>query len=317
LDDGAGQPESTSFYLPPRKLVSFSLDSVATPSELLSISSESSFVHFLTDNSPLESNSQPPCCFHFGTAGKGIRSPRIPILIDGIVIPVVVDTGAEVSMLRDDAMIKLFPNGYWASNNRKVKSLSGNALKIKGPIRLSVEVCRLPIVHEFYHLDGMEHSLLGFDLFQAASLVIDCELGCIWSSSVVGCHPCLDFPQKTSKSTSTLEASTQTLPLLPFDDSSPISLETDVKTVDLPTDPQILKRMVEDIIIVADASAHAYGEHEGPDITDLIDFSQDIEPTGHVDSQYGYCSFASTNEAETPALVALRIFLYPILLNWK
>jgi len=159
--------------------VSFSLDSVTTPSELLSISSESSFVHFLTDNSLLESNSQPPCCFHFGTAGKGIRSPRIPILVDGIVIPVVVDTGAEVSMLSDDAMIKLFPNGYWASNNRKVKSLSGNALKIKGPIQLPVEVCRLQIVHEFYHLDGMEHSLLGFDLFQAASLVMDCELGCI------------------------------------------------------------------------------------------------------------------------------------------
>ena len=98
--------------------MSFSLDSVPTPSELLSISSESSFVHFLTDNSPLESNSQQPYCFHFGTAGKGIRSPRIPILVDGIVIPVVVDTGAEVSMLSDDAMIKLFPNGYWASNNR-------------------------------------------------------------------------------------------------------------------------------------------------------------------------------------------------------
>jgi len=114
--------------------VSFSLDSIAIPSELLSISTESPFIHFLTDNRPLESNFQSPNCFHFGTAGKGIRSPRIPILVDGIVIPVVVDTGAEVSMLSDDAMIKLFPNGYLASNNHKVKSLSGNALKIKGPI---------------------------------------------------------------------------------------------------------------------------------------------------------------------------------------
>jgi len=106
--------------------VSSHLDSVATPSKLLSISSESSFVHFLMDNRPVESNSQLSHCFHFGTAGKGIRSPRIPILVDGIVIPVIVDTGAKVSMLSDDAMIKLFPNGYWASNNRKVKSLSGN-----------------------------------------------------------------------------------------------------------------------------------------------------------------------------------------------
>jgi len=196
-----------------------------------------------------------------------------------------VDTGAEVSMLSDDAMLKLFPNGYWASNNRKVKSLAGNAIIIKGPIRLPVEVCRLPLMHEFYHLDGMEHSLLGFDLFQAASLVIDCELGCIWSSSVVGCHPYLDLSPEASRSASTSEASTQTLPLLLFDNSDPISLETKVKAVDLPTDPQTLKKMIEDIVIVADASAHAYGKHEGPDITDLIDFSQDIESTGPVNSQ--------------------------------
>ena len=135
---------------------------------------------------------------------------------------------------------------------------------------------------------------------------MDSELGCIWSSLVVGCHPCLEFPQKTSKSISTLEASTQTLPLLPLDNNDPISSETKVKSVDLPTDPRVLKRMLEDIIIVADASAHAYGKHEGPDITDLIDFSQVIEPTSHVDSQYGYRSFASTNEAETPALCCVE-----------
>jgi len=258
----------------------------------------------------MESNSQLPHCFHFGTAGKGIRSPRIPIRIDGIVIPVVVDTGAEVSMLSDDAMIKLFPNGYWASNNRKVKSLSGDAVKIKRPLRLPVEVCRLPIVHEFYHLDGMEHSLLGFDLFQAASLVIDCELGCIWSSSVVGCHPCLGSSKRTSKPISTVEASTQTPPLLSFDDSNSVSSETDVKIIDLPTDPQILKRMVEDIVIVADASAHAYGEHEGPDVTD-IDFSQDLEPAGHVDSQHAYCSLTFSKEAETLALCCVENISVP------
>jgi len=161
-------------------------------------------------------------------------------------------------------------------------------------------------MHEFYHLDGMEHRLLGFDLFQAASLVIDCELGCIWSSSVVSCHPYLESSQKTSKSISTSEVSTQTLPFLPFDNSDSISSDTEVKTVDLSTDPQTLKRMIEDLVIVADASAHAYGKHEGPDITDLIDFSQDIEPTGHVDSQYGYCSFDSSNVAETPALCCVE-----------
>jgi len=184
-------------------------------------------------------------------------------------------------MLSDDAMQKLFPNGYWASNDRRVKSLSATAINIKGPLRLPVEVCKLPIMHEFYHLDGMEHSLLGFDLFQAASLVIDCELGCIWSSSVVGCHPYLNSIQTTSKSVQISEASTQTLRLLLFGGEDNFSSETTVKTVDLPTDPKERKRMIEDLVIVADASAHAYGKHEGPDITDLIDFSLDVIPIDH------------------------------------
>jgi len=88
-------------------------------------------------------------------------------------------------MLSDAAILQLFPEGYWACQDRKVKSLGGNLISVKGPIRLPVEVCTLQLMHEFYHLDGMEQSLLGFDLFQAAALVIDCELGCVWSSSVV------------------------------------------------------------------------------------------------------------------------------------
>jgi len=108
----------------PFQLVSSSVDSVATQSQLLSTLPESSFFRFLTDNSPLESNSLLPHCFYFGTAGKGIRSPRIPILVDGIVVPVVVDTGAEVSMLSDDAMQKLFPNGYWEEESIPDNELS-------------------------------------------------------------------------------------------------------------------------------------------------------------------------------------------------
>ena len=147
-----------------------------TQTELLPTRLEFPFIRFLTDNSPSESILQLPYCYHFGITGKGIRSPKIPILVDGIIIPVVVDTGAEVSMLSDEAMLKHFPEGYWAHNNQQVKSLGGSVVTIKGSIRLPVKVCSLQIMHEFYHLDGMEQSLLGFDLFQAAALVIDLSL---------------------------------------------------------------------------------------------------------------------------------------------
>jgi len=152
------------------------------------------------------------------------------------------------------------------------------------PIRLPVQVCSLQIMHEFYHLDGMEQSLLGFDLFQAAALVIDCELGCVWSSSVVNYKPHLEIFQKIFESVSTSEASTQTLPLLPSDSNEtsnrPLvtSVPWDSNAVDLPTDPEELRKMIDSVAIVADASTYAYGKHDGTDITERIDFSSDIVP---------------------------------------
>jgi len=48
-------------------------------------------------------------------------------------------------MLSDKAMLQLFPEGYWAHNNRHMKSLGGSVVTIKGPIRLPVKfvVCKL------------------------------------------------------------------------------------------------------------------------------------------------------------------------------
>jgi len=89
--------------------------------ELLSAKTGIPFVHFCTDNTPLESATRLPYCYHFGINGTTIKSPKIPILVDGITIPVVIDTGADVSMLSDEAMRLLFPEGYWACHNRKVK----------------------------------------------------------------------------------------------------------------------------------------------------------------------------------------------------
>jgi len=64
--------------------------------------------------------------------------------------------------------------------------------------------------------------------------------------------------------------------------------------------------MIESIAIVGDASAHAYGKHDGTDITELIDFSSDIVPDNKSDSQYGYCSFDSSNESNLPALCCVE-----------
>jgi len=286
--------------------------------ELLSAKTGVPFIRFRTDNMPLEPATRSPYCYHFGLNGMTIRSPKIPILVDGIVIPVVIDTGAEVSMLSDEAMRHVFPEGYWACQNRKVKSLGGNLISVQGPLRLSVEVCTLPFVHEFYHLDGMEQSLLGFDLFQAAALVIDCELGCVWSSSIFKNGPHLETFPKSFTDVITSEVSTQTMPLS-FEDNESMDqtliqcIPWDDHAVDLPTNPDEIKRMMESIAIVADASAHAYGKHEGPDISEIVDFSDDVVPDTKSDKLSGYCSFDTSNGDNASTLYCVKVLIHSLL----
>jgi len=193
-----------------------------------------------------------------------------------------------------------------------VKSLGGNLISVKGPIRLPVEVCTLQLMHEFYHLDGMEQSLLGFDLFQAAALVIDCELGCVWSSSVVKYGPHLETLPKFFADVTTSEASIQTMPLLPADNNESVDqtlikpISSDKHAADLPADPEEIKKMIESIAIVADASAHAYGKREGPDIAELIDFSSDVIPDTQSDKLTGYCPFIDSDNSASSALYCVE-----------
>jgi len=102
------------------------------------------------------------------------------------------------------------------------------------------------------------------------------------------------------------------MPLLPVDNSEPVDqslakfISHDEHIVDLPTDPEEIRRLVESIAIVADASAHAYGKREGPDITELIDFSSDVTPDIQSDNPSGYCIFTGSHTSNSPALYCVE-----------
>jgi len=85
-----------------------------------------------------------------------VKSPRIPVLIEGIKIPMVIDTGAEVSILSTEAMNKIYPHGLPASRQKQISSLAGDMVTVKGPFKLSIEICNLLLVHDFFYFDGME-----------------------------------------------------------------------------------------------------------------------------------------------------------------
>jgi len=76
------------------------------------------------------------------------------------------------------------------------------------------------------------------------------------------------------------------MPLLPSDNNELVNqplittVPWDTDAVDLPTDPDELQNTIESIAIVADASAHAYGKHDGTDIAALLS----LEPQTKSDS---------------------------------
>ena len=103
-------------------------------------------------------------------------------MIEGVRVPIMLDTGAEVSVLSTKFVGDLFPDRDIPSVSRDVRVLGGQLVRIKGPIKLKVEICGLVLEHPFYFYDNNPTFLMGFDLMiSAAALTIDSANRCVWS----------------------------------------------------------------------------------------------------------------------------------------
>ena len=140
-----------------------------------------------------------PNCFPFGNNSGYIRSPRIPILIEGMRVPIIIDTGAELSILSTEFIRKLFPEKELPTEGREVRSLGGDLIRIRGPVMLEVEVCSLTFKHPFYYYDNASVFLMGFDLITAAALTIDAESRCVWSKHALRCHISQDLANAATR----------------------------------------------------------------------------------------------------------------------
>ena len=138
-------------------------------------------------------------CFHFGEEAQHVRSPRIPVCIQGVRVPIIVDTGAELSILDTKFVQKLFPGQELPTGGRQVRSLGGNLISLCGPVTLEVEVCGLIVKHPFYYYDGASVFLMGFDLITAAALTIDAESRCVWSKHTLRCHVSQDLANAAAR----------------------------------------------------------------------------------------------------------------------
>jgi len=179
---------------------------MATQTELVAVNRATPVVNFLESHECTLEESEIPTCYHYGANPQFVRSPKIPIVVEGVRVPIILDTGAEVSILNTKFVQSLFPGRNLSTSSREVRNLGGGLVTIKGPIELTVEVCNLILKHPFYFYDGNPTFLMGFDLITRAALTIDAESRCVWSKHTLRCHIKQDLADACAKPTMQVNA---------------------------------------------------------------------------------------------------------------
>jgi len=150
-------------------------------------------VHFLEDEEILR---KVPSMLPLLTGS--VRSPRIAVSIEEKEIVVLLDTGAEVSVLPKSVMSDLIGDGsrhVKLGESKNVKPFANADVTIEGPWCLSVVVCGMKITHPFYSMDADVPAVVGIDLLTVAKLVIDVKNRCVYSHH----HAYLEVEPATSK----------------------------------------------------------------------------------------------------------------------
>ena len=129
-----------------------------------------------------------PHCFQYRPDHQLLRSPKIPVVIQGVRVPIIIDTGAEISILSSEFAASLFPDDDLSTNTQAVRNLGGGLVSVFGPIELTVVVCGLTLEHLFFYYEDNLTFLMGIDLLTRAALTIDCESRCVSSKHTLRCH---------------------------------------------------------------------------------------------------------------------------------
>jgi len=162
---------------------------MGTQTDLLAINREVHVVNFLNADECELRASNIPNCVHFAFSQSYNKSPRIPTVVEDIRVLILVDTGAEVSVLSTEFVQRLFPEQKIPTGTRQIRALGGQLLTLKGPLKLKVEVSGLLLEHPFYYYDKNPTFLMGFDLILAAAFVTDPVNRSVWSKITASTPP--------------------------------------------------------------------------------------------------------------------------------
>ena len=141
------------------------------------IISQPSVVNYL-----LNSDETVPKVFYCPTAPLfGSTSPRLKIKVQDGEVPCLLDSGAEITVAPKSFVDKMNLPASSTEATRTVHAFGGTTLTLEGPRHLSIEICKVKLVHPVYVLDANTPIIVGYDLMKAAELVIDTAYACVWS----------------------------------------------------------------------------------------------------------------------------------------
>jgi len=102
---------------------------MGTQTDVITVNRNLPVVGFLENTECTLEESDIPNCYHFGANTNFVRSPKIPVVVEGVRVPMIIDTGAEVSILSTKFMQDLFSGHELPLQSREVRSLGGGLVK--------------------------------------------------------------------------------------------------------------------------------------------------------------------------------------------
>jgi len=112
-----------------------------------------------------------------------VKSPRVPVSLENQKVTVLLDAGAEVSVISKTLMQKLIGDGsrhIRFGQTKSVRPFANPDVQLEGPWGLTIEICGVRLIHFIYSLDADIPAVVGIDL-TAAKLVIDVMNRCVYS----------------------------------------------------------------------------------------------------------------------------------------
>ena len=106
LDPGRTSPAGIST---PSVKLGVACASVETQTDPLTVERGQPVVNFLDSADCPPTNDYIRNCYPLGDAADFVRSPWVPVIIEGVRVPMLLDTGAEVTILSSDFLNRLCP----------------------------------------------------------------------------------------------------------------------------------------------------------------------------------------------------------------